>query len=86
MFEKRVLRRIFGQKRDEVMGVWRTMRKEELSDLYCSSSIITIIKSKRMRWSGACSSNGGEEESVKFTCGKARGKDTTRKTNMWVGG
>jgi hypothetical protein len=52
VFENRVPRRIFGQKRDEVMGEWRKLHNEELRDLYSSSSIITIIKSRRMRWAG----------------------------------
>jgi hypothetical protein len=46
MFENRVLRRIFGPKRDEVTGKWRTLRNEELCDLYSSPSIIRIIKSR----------------------------------------
>jgi hypothetical protein len=52
VFENRVLRRIFGPKRDEVTGEWRKLHNEELHDLYCSPSIIRIIKSKRMRWEG----------------------------------
>jgi hypothetical protein len=51
VFEKRVLRKIFGPKRDEVTGEWRKLRNEELRDLYSSPSIIRIIKS-RMRWVG----------------------------------
>jgi hypothetical protein len=50
--ENRVLRRILGPKRDEVIGGWRKLHNEELHNLYCSPSIITIIKSRRMRWSG----------------------------------
>jgi hypothetical protein len=49
VFENRVLRRIFGQKRDEVMGDWRKLHNEELHNLYSSSSIIRMIPSKRMR-------------------------------------
>jgi hypothetical protein len=52
VFENRVLRKIFGPKRDEVTGEWRKMHKEELRDLYCSRSIIRIINSRRMRWAG----------------------------------
>jgi hypothetical protein len=51
VFETRVLRRIFGPKRDEVTGEWRKLR-EDLRDLHSSPSIIRIIKSKRMRWRG----------------------------------
>jgi hypothetical protein len=50
VFENRVLRRIFGPKRDEVRGEWRKLHNEELRDLYSSPSIIRIIKSQRMRW------------------------------------
>jgi hypothetical protein len=50
VFENRVLRRIFGPKRDDVMGEWRKLHKEELCDLYSSPNIIRIIKSRRMRW------------------------------------
>jgi hypothetical protein len=49
-FENRVLRRIFGQKRDEVTGGWRKLHNEELHNLYSSPSIIRVIKSRRMRW------------------------------------
>jgi hypothetical protein len=50
VFENRVLRRIFEQKRDEVTGDWRKLHNEEFHDLYSSPSIIRIIKSRRMRW------------------------------------
>jgi hypothetical protein len=49
-FEKRVLRRIFGPKRNEVSGGWRKLHNEELHNLYSSPSIIRMIKSRRMRW------------------------------------
>jgi hypothetical protein len=52
VFGKRVLRRIFGQKRDEVTGEWRKLHNGEHRDLYSSPSIIRIIKSRRMRWAG----------------------------------
>jgi hypothetical protein len=51
-FENRVLRRIFGPKRDEVTGEWRRLHIEELNDLYCSPNIVRMIKSRRMRWAG----------------------------------
>ena len=49
VFENRVLRRIFGPKRDEVTGEWRKLHNEELNDLYSSPIIIRVIKSRRMR-------------------------------------
>jgi hypothetical protein len=51
-FEKRVFRRIFAPKRDEVTGVWRKLHSEKLNDLYSSPSIVQVIKSRRMRWTG----------------------------------
>jgi hypothetical protein len=55
---KRVLRRIFGPKRDEVTGEWRKLHNEELRDLYSSPSIIRIIRSRRMRWAGQVAQMG----------------------------
>jgi hypothetical protein len=63
MIENRMLRRIFGPKRDKMTGEWRKLYNEKLRDLYSSpsTSIIRTIKSRRMRW-GTCSTNGVEEE------------------------
>jgi hypothetical protein len=61
VFENRVLRRIFGPRRDEVTGEWRKLHNEELRDLHSSRSIIRMIES-RIRW--ADSTNGGEEKRV----------------------
>jgi hypothetical protein len=63
-FENRVLRGIFGPKKDEVMGEWRKLHNEELRDLYSSPRIIRIIKSKRMRWAGHVAHMGGEEDRI----------------------
>jgi hypothetical protein len=52
VFEKRVLRTIFGPKRDEMTGEWRKLHNEELHDMYSSPSVIRIIKSRRKRWAG----------------------------------
>ena len=49
MFESRVLRRIFGPKRDEVTGEWRKLHNEELNDQYCSPNIVRVIKSRSIR-------------------------------------
>jgi hypothetical protein len=59
VFENRVLRRIFGPKRDEVTGEWRKLHNEELRDLYPSSSRV-----KEDEMGGACSTNGGKEERI----------------------
>jgi hypothetical protein len=49
VFENRVLRSIFGPKREEITGEWRKLHNEELSDLYCSTDIVRVIESRRMR-------------------------------------
>jgi hypothetical protein len=78
VFENRVLRRIFGPKRDEIIGSYRKLHAEDLHYLYSSSNINrVIIKDKMGR---ACSTNWGEEECIWDTGGKARRKETTRKT------
>jgi len=60
VFENTVLRRIFGARRDKVMGEWRRLHNEELNDLYCSPNIVWVIKSKRMRWAGHVARMGEE--------------------------
>jgi hypothetical protein len=52
VFENRVLRRIFGPKRDEVTGGWKKLHNEDLHNLYSYQSIIRIIKARRIRWAG----------------------------------
>jgi hypothetical protein len=58
VFENTALRGIFGPKRDEVIGGWRKLHNEELHNLYCSPSIIRIIKSRRMRLGGHVARTG----------------------------
>ena len=64
VFENRVLRRIFGPKRDEVTGEWRKLHNDELNDLYCSPNIFRMIKSRRLRWAGQEARMGGEEKCI----------------------
>jgi hypothetical protein len=64
VFENRVLKRIFGPKRDEVTGGWRKLHNDEFHNLYFSPTIIRMIKSRRMRWAGHVARMGGEEECV----------------------
>jgi hypothetical protein len=52
VFENRVLRKVFGPKRDEVTGEWRKLHKEELNYLYSLPNIVRVVKSRRMRWAG----------------------------------
>jgi hypothetical protein len=60
VFENRVLRRIFGPKRDEVTGGWRKLHNEEVHNLYSSPNIIIIIKSRKDEVGRACSTNVGK--------------------------
>jgi hypothetical protein len=73
VFENRVLR-IFGSKRDGVMGGWRKLHNEELHNLYSSPSIIRIIKSRRMRWAGHVAQMGEKRNVSRVLVGKPEGK------------
>ena len=66
VFENRVLRRVFGPKRDEVTGEWRKLHNEELRDLYSLPNIVWVVKSRRMRWVGHVESMGGGEVCTGF--------------------
>jgi hypothetical protein len=59
VYANRLLRRIFGPERQEVTGDWRRLNNEELHNLYASSNISGVIKSKRMRWVGNVACMGG---------------------------
>jgi len=74
VFENRVLRRVFGTKRDEVTGEWRKLHNEELIDLYCSPNILRVIKSRRMRWTGHVDRMGKGRVVSRVLVGKPEGK------------
>ena len=74
VFENRVSRRIFGSKRDGVTGEWRKLHNEELNDLYCSSNIVRVIKSRRMRWAGHVARMEEGRGVHKVSVGKPEGK------------
>jgi hypothetical protein len=68
------VRRTFGPKRDEVTGEWRNVNNEELHDLYSSSSIIRILKSRRMRWAGHVALIGEKRNAYRLLVGKPEGR------------
>jgi hypothetical protein len=76
VFENKVLRRIFGPKRDDVTGGWRKRHNEKLRDLYSSSSIITcgIIKPRRVRWAGYVARIGQKMNTYRLLVGKPEEK------------
>jgi hypothetical protein len=85
VFENRVLRRVFGPKRDEVTREWRKLHNEELRDLYSSPSIISIIKSRRMRWAGHVACMGEKRNTYRLLVGKPEGKRPPgRPRRRWV--
>ena len=84
VFENKVLRRIFGPRRDEVTGEWRRLHNEELNDLYSSPNIVRVIKSRsEMGW--ACGSYGCGEGVYRVLVGKPDGKRPLGKPRRrWV--
>jgi hypothetical protein len=85
VFENRVLRRIFGPKRDEVTGEWRKLHNEQLCDLYSSPSIIRLINSRRMRWAGHVARMGEKRNAYRLLVGKPTGKRPLGKPRRrWV--
>jgi hypothetical protein len=72
--ENRVLRRIFGPKRDEVTGEWRQLHNEELNDMYSSPTIVGVIKSRRMRWTWHEARMGEGRGVYRVLVGKPEGK------------
>jgi hypothetical protein len=85
VFENRVLRRIFGPKRDGVTGEWRKLHNEELHDLYSSPSIIRMVKSKRMRFVGHVARRSKEKNAYKLLVRKPEGKSLLGRPRLtWV--
>jgi hypothetical protein len=84
VFENRVLR-IFGPKRDGVTGEWRKLHNEELHNLYSSPSIIRIIKSRGMRWSGHVARMREKRNVYRLLVGKPEGKRPLgRPRRRWI--
>ena len=80
-----VLRRIFGPRRDEVTGEWTRLHNEELNDLYSSSNIVRVIKSRRMRWTEHVALMGEEKGVYRVLVGKPEGKRPMgRPKRRWV--
>ena len=73
VFENRVLRRVFGPKRDEVTGEWIKLHKEELRDLYSLHNIVRVVKSRRMRWAGHVARIGEGRGVHRVLVGKPKG-------------
>jgi hypothetical protein len=74
VIQNRGLRRIFGPKRVEVTGEWRKLHNEKLNDLHCSSKIIPVIKSRRMRCAGPVARMGERRSVYRVLVGKPEGK------------
>jgi len=74
VFENRVLRRVFGPKRDEVTGEWRKLHNGEFSDRYSLLNIVRVVKSRRMRWVGHVACMGEERGVHRVLVGKPEGK------------
>jgi hypothetical protein len=85
VFENKVLRRIFGPKRDEVTGEWRKLHNEEIRDLYSSPCIIRIIKSRRKRLEGHVARMGEKRNAYRLLVGNPEGKrQPGRPRRGWV--
>jgi hypothetical protein len=87
VFENRVLRRIFGPKRDEVTGEWRKLHSGELHNLHSSPDIIRQIKSRRMRWPGLVARMGEGRNVYRVLVGKpVRKRPLGRPRRRWGNG
>jgi hypothetical protein len=85
VFENRVLRRIFGPKRDGVTGGWRKLHNEELHNLFSSTSIIRIMKSGSMRWAGHVARMGEKRNVYRLLARNPEGKrPIERARSRWI--
>jgi len=85
VFENVVLRRIVGHKLDDVKGEWRRLHNEELNDLYSSTNIVRVVKSRRMRWAGHVARMCKERGMYRVLVGKPEGRRPLgRPTRRWV--
>jgi hypothetical protein len=85
VFENRVVRRIFGPKRDEVTEDWRKLHNEELHNLCSSPNIIRMIKSRRMRWAGHVVRMGETRNAYRILVGKPEeGRPLGRPRRRWI--
>ena len=85
MFENMVLRRIFRPRRDEVTGEWRRLHNEELNDLYSSTNIVRVIKSRRIRLTGHVERISEAREMCRVLVGKLKGRRPLgRPRRRWV--
>jgi hypothetical protein len=83
VFENRVLRRIFGHKRDEVTGEWRKLHSGKLHNLYSSPDIVRQIKSRRMRWAGHVARMGEGRNVYRVLMGNREGKRPLGRPGRW---
>jgi hypothetical protein len=85
VFENRVLRKIFGPKRDGVMGDWRKLHNEDIHNLFSSPNIIRMIKSRRMRWAGHVARMEAKSNACRILVGKPERKGPLgRARRRWV--
>jgi hypothetical protein len=79
VYENRVLRRVFGPKRDEVTGEWRKLHNVELNDLYSLPNIVRVVKSRRMRWAGHVARMEEDRGVYRVLVGKPEGNRPLRR-------